>query len=452
MSSSSKTPPEQPFRHAPSFYKVEDTGSFVPGDFEAQYEALFSQALSSGPITAEERERLDFAASALGLDKKRLERLERALLVAYQAHAAISTPDDTAPPDVLAETSRRQPRQASIPELTEDDRTLPPPPLAPAVADPNLELHARFARAGLDEKLRLADVLVRRGVASADERALYDAHAPRSPVRAAQALDARAWATTLRHPDEDPIVGEIFGVIASAALLGRLTALRRDKLLERLDPAAKQDPATSTVSATRAIAWAAATLGMNAPPIYLAPEHNDGMMIVPALPPALRVGGQMLRGQSAVQLAFHAGRAMSWLRSDHFVCTLVPHLAHLEDLFLAALRIGVPELPMPAEVRARIDVVKAAIVPVLEPQHTATLRYHASSFVDRGGRTSLRAWARGAELTACRAGLVLSGDLVTCAALVAHEPSGDGRVRDLEDFWISPQCGALRVHLGVALG
>ena len=214
----------------------------------------------------------------------------------------------------------------------------------------------------------------------------------------------------------------------------------------------KQDPATSTVSATRAIAWAAATLGMNAPPIFLAPERDDGMVIVPALPPALRVGARMLRGQSAIQLAFHAARSLSWLRGEHFVCTLVAHLSHLEDLFLAALRIGAPELPMPPDVRKRIDVIKAAILPVLEMEHIATLRYHVSSFVERGGRTSLRGWARGTELTACRAGLTLSGDLVGCAALVAGEPGGPDRIRDLEEFWIGDACASLRAHLGVSLG
>ncbi len=452
-SSSLPPPPEQPFRVAPSFHKVEDTGSFVPGDFEAQYEKLFSDALSSGPISVEERERLDFAASALGLDKKRLDRLESALLAAYEARAAISSADDTGPPEALVESSRRRPRQASIPELGGDEASIPPPrmPAAPVAADPNLDLHARFAAAELDEKFRLAGVLVRRGAARPDERALYDVHRPRAPLRPAQPMDARAWSELLRHPDQDVIVGEVFGVIASAVLLGRLTALRRDKLLERLDPTKKQDPATSTVSATRAIAWAAATLGMNAPPIYLTPERDDGMVIVPALPPALRVGGRMLRGQSAIQLAFHAGRALSWFRSEHFVCTLVPHLGHLEDLFLAALRIGAPELPMPPDVRKRIDLVKAAILPVLEVEHIASLRYHVSAFVERGGRTSLRGWARGAELTACRAGLVLSGDLVACVAVTGAEAGGEDRVRDLEEFWIGDACAALRAHLGVSL-
>lgn len=455
MRPSQPPPPDPPFRVAPSFHQAGDSGSFVPGDFEAQYEQLFASALSAGPISGPERARLDLAASALRLDADRLARLEAALVAAYDARAAITSADVTGPPEAFIESSRRRPHQPSIPELGGDALSRPPP--APATSSPAREaerdapLHARFAAAALDERFRVAAVLVRRGAARPDEIALYEAHRPRAPLRPAQPLDARAWATLLRHPDEDPIVGEIFGVIASAVLLGRLTALRRDKLLVRLDPTAKETPAASTVSATRCIVWAAATLGMTAPPIYLAPERDDGLVIVPALPPALRVGARMLRGQSAIQLAFHAGRALSWLRGDHFVCTLVAHLGQLEDLFLAALRIGAPELPMPPAVRARVDVVKAAIVPVLEPAQLASLRYHVSSFVDRGGRASLRAWAGGAELTASRAGLVLSGDLLACTAVAATEPLGAERVLDLEEFWMSGACAALRAHLGVQL-
>src|SRR5262249_47424062 len=156
---------------------------------------------------------------------------------------------------------------------------------------------------------------------------------------------------------------------------------------------------------------AAATMGMKAPAIYLSPEADVAMEIVIAVPPALRVGARMLQGKSGVVLAFHAARALTWFRSEHFVCALVPNVAFLADLFLAALRIGAPTFPMADAVRARVDVVKDAILPVLEPAQIATLRFHVSAFLDRGGRTSLRAWARACELTACRAGLLLSGDL-----------------------------------------
>jgi hypothetical protein len=463
--SAEQPPSEGPFRVAPSFHAADDTGSFAPGDFEALYEELFAEALDAGPISDEERERLDLAAGALGIDAERLERLEQALLAAYEARAAI-TSVDTPAPDSLAERERVPPRQPSIPELDEVAPAEPPPsqphvkpsflksgiplPFAPE-SDPNDELHDRFASADPDEQFRVASVLVNREAANAVEEELFEAHRPRSPLRPQQPLTARAWSELLLHPDEDRLPGEIFGVIASAALLGRVSAMRRDRSLPRLDPEAKQDPSTSTVSATRAIAWAAATMGMKAPPIYLLPESDVGMEIVTALPPALRVGARMLRGKTAVELAFHAGRALTWFRSEHFVCTLVPNVAYLEDLFLAALRIGAPTLAMPSEVRARVDVVKNAMLPVLEPAQIATLRFHVSAFVDRGGRASLRAWARACELTACRAGLLLSGDLAGACAAVEVDAGAPERAKDLETFWLSEECAKLRVMLGVAI-
>jgi hypothetical protein len=461
---SSLPPPAEPsFRFAPSFYKAEDTGSFVPGNFEAHYEELFAEALNEGPITDQDRQRLDLAAGALGIDAKRLGRLEAALRAAYEARAAI-TSVDTARPDSLSHVEPMRPRQETIPELADEDVAEAPPssvkpvtrsgiplplPFTPEEA-PGRELHERFAAGALDEKYRVAAVLVRRGLATVEEAKLHEAKRPRAPLRPTQPLSTGAW-SKLMHPEQDRVTGEIFSVIASAALLGRLSAMRRDRALPRLDPENKQDPALSTVSSVRALAWAAATMGMKPPAIYLAPERDSGIDVVTALPPAIRIGAKLLRGQSAIQLAFHSARALTWFRSEHFVCTLVPHLAYLEDLFLAALRIGAPSLPMAALVRARVDVVKDAILPVLEPAQVATLRFHVSAFVDRGGRTSLRHWAHAAELTAARAGLLLAGDLATACAIVRDEPGGADRVRDLETFWLSDECAHLRAQLGVAL-
>ncbi len=424
---------------------------------------LFAEALSEGPISSQERQRLDLAASALGIDAMRLARLEAALLAAYEARSAPVT-TATAKPDSLAERESMRPRKGTMPEVTEAEprpgqaaRRGPivlksgiPLPFAPE-PDANAELHERFLTAQLDDKFRVAAVLARRHLATDHESAIHEAHRPRSPLRPMQALTAEAWSNHLLHPEQDRVTGEIFSVIASAALLGRVSAMRRDRSLPKLDPDMKQDPATSTVSATRALTWASATMGMKEPTIYLAPDTDSGMDVVISLPPALRIGSRMLRGQSAIALAFHCGRVLSWFRSEHFVCTLVPHLAYLEDLFLAALRIGAPALPMPAEVRARVDVVRDAILPVLEPAQIASLRFHVSAFVERGGRTNLRAWAHAAELTACRAGLLLCGDLHVATAIVASEPNGQERIDDLEAFWTSEHCASLRAQLGFAI-
>ena len=63
-----------------------------------------------------------------------------------------------------------------------------------------------------------------------------------------------------------------------------------------LDPEKKHEPQASTVSAVRAIAWSAATLGLRVPPVFVDPGEALPFEIVPALPPALRVGAPMLSG------------------------------------------------------------------------------------------------------------------------------------------------------------
>jgi hypothetical protein len=459
-----------PFRHAPSFHSLEDTGSFVPGDFVAQYERLFSEALIAGAIDAETRHHLNVAARALGIDGERLERLERALRAAYEARAPISAPalDGNDPHGggraSLADGDVDGMGMAAL--VPESVRIYEPglaqsPAIPSRPKDENDELRDRFLSAPHDERVRITAVLVQRGVASPEEHGFLEAQRTRTPPRPTQPLTAQAW-ERLIHPDEDRTIGNVFGVIASAVLVGRISAMRRDGRLPRLDPAKKQDPAVSTLSATRAIAWAAATLGLQIPPIYVAPEIDAGFQAIPGLPPAVRVGAKMLSGQSALGLAFHAGRHLSWFRSEHFVCTLVSQIADLQDIFVAALTIGAPRLELPDDIRTRASIIANAIMPVLEPAQLVALRDHVQTFlvtngravahslVSLGERANLRRWARSAELTACRAGLLLSGDLTVASEAIAREPSGPERVRELERFWVSPEMTDLRRLLGVA--
>ncbi|HEY5241919.1 MAG TPA: hypothetical protein VIJ22_10655, partial [Polyangiaceae bacterium] len=77
-----------PFEIAPSMADGEDTGSVRLGPFERLYESLFAEALEGGEISVEERERLNLAANALGLDASRVAGLEAALLDAWESDAA----------------------------------------------------------------------------------------------------------------------------------------------------------------------------------------------------------------------------------------------------------------------------------------------------------------------------------------------------------------------------
>jgi hypothetical protein len=227
--------------------------------------------------------------------------------------------------------------------------------------------------------------------------------------------------------------------------------MRRDRSLPHLDPEKRHDPQGSTVSAVRAIAWAASTLGLRTPPIFVDPGEGLAFEIVPALPPAIRVGAPMLAGRSAVQLAFDCARQLTWFREEHFVCTLVPSIPYLEELFLAALSLGAPQIELLPDVQARVALVAEAILPVLDPPRLARLKEQVSRFLAQGGKTSLRRWAQAAEWTSLRAGLLLCGDLTTACDVVAAEPNGVERTRELERFWGSEEASALRREIGIAI-
>ena len=517
-------PDTQPFAFAPSFHPVGDTGSFRPGDFEKEYETLYAEALSEGEISPEERERLDLAASALGLPAERLRKLEAALRKAYSGRASITLTDDeevTPHPGTLADRAPPSLPPGGIPGL----RTLPPPPdssvtIPPADGDrpsrpsvlpppshpprrdshpsgtmrarmpaippeddssptrPNVfpapelptdkaidrylraprteadDMHDRFLEMGhrkaLDEQLCVAQVLARRGIATTSERDLAKAHKITGLQRPGQALTTDAW-KLLYHPDQDRTTGEIFSVVASAVLFARVSSMRKQKILPKLDPSKKHDPNTSTVSAVRALGWSAAALGMTTPPIYVAPESPGGLEIIPGVPPAIRVGGAILSGSSALELAFHCARHLVWFREEYFICSLVPAVAQLEDIFLAALLIGAPDIPLRPEVKARIALNRDAILPVLDAKQIDRLQGLVAQFIARGGRTSLRRWAQSAEFTACRAGMLLCGDLDVAAKILSKEPNGDQRIADVEKFWASDVASELRRALGVAI-
>jgi hypothetical protein len=175
--------------------------------------------------------------------------------------------------------------------------------------------------------------------------------------------------------------------------------------------------------------------------------------IVPAVPPATRLGRKALSGRKAAELAFLAGRHLAMQREEHFVRLLFPTIQGLEDIFLAALSIGNPGLPLSAETRQRVIPISKAIEPILDPRAIDRLRGHFLRFVEEGGRTNLQRWAAAVEKTAARTGLLLAGDLTAAqSVLEIEEPARvKERMSDLLAFAVSEQHGKLRKQIGIAV-
>ena len=410
------------FEHAETFQGGETSGNLRLGKLEALYQELFKQVIADGLITTDERAQLERMATSFGLDRARLQRLEDAL-----------SPENVA---VDIDVSDLSPVEAPV----------------SGSSDPEA-LHERFrthtAEGDTDRAWCVAQALAFAQAATPVERAFFDAHNHATLIRPQRPLDRAAWHELLFHPEEDAAIGDIFGVVAPAVLLGRLSALRRDGQLPTLNPAQKHEPVKSTVQAVRCFAWSAAIFGMASPELHVDPDHASTGELVPALPPVVRLGAAALSGRSSEELAFLAGAHLAYFREEHIVSLLVPSLAHLEEIFLAALRIGKPDLTMPDHV---IPIAQA-IEPLLEPAALEQLRAQVHAFIEQGGRADLRRWVAAVHKTSARAGLLLATDLQAAHNVLTLEsqPDVDKTMRELIVFTTSSRYATLRRHLGIAL-
>jgi hypothetical protein len=504
-----------PFEVASSFEAGEVQAGVRLGRLEAQYEELFAEVIEDGVITPEERARLDRAADALGLDRARLLQLEQALTAAYESRRRVRVREVAVPADAGSDGAADAPKgdaperasltpldaaselraqalerrvrvlEARVAELEQENDALRAqafvevdlsgvaPLSAPhAEIDDPEELLRRLRPdprdAGLlralyrafetqgqrDRQWCVARALVHLRAALPVERAFYEALRPEGLVRPGASLSRESWQRLLAHPDQEPVVGEIFAAVLGPVLLGRIAAMRRDGTLPRLDPATRQTPATSTLTAVRCFAWAGTILGVRLPPLHTDPAAEATVTMVPATAPALRLGGSALRGRSPAELAFLAGEHLAYFRDDAFMRALFHAIPELEDLFLAALAIGNPALPMTAPVRARVTPIAQAIEPLLEPVQIDRLRGGFLRFVEDGGRANLQRWANAVDATASRAGLLLADDLDAAGAVLRIEDPdhADERMDDLLHFAVGDRYANLRKQLGVTVG
>jgi len=484
------------FEHGAGFVAGEVSGGFGLGPLETQYEELFAEALADGVITPEERARLEKAADNLGLDPQRLVRLEQAMVAAYQTRHRVQIVEqyeDSAPSlsplrveadgdagrtlllkrieqlearvrELEAELRRAQASinvevdLSDVESAAQDASEDPEEIWRRARRDPkNPEAYRALsrvyaARQEIDRRFCVAQVLVALGAASAEERALVQQYRSVGLIAPRASISAHAWVDLLFHPEEEVLTGQIFSLIAPAVLVGRVTALRRDNKLFQSPPSAKQDPVKATITAVRALPWAAAILGLAAPPIYVDKDRDVGYQTMPGVPPFTIVGKRVLSGKSQLQHAFLVGRHLAWYRQEHYVKTLFSGVPDLEDLFLAALTIGNPGLPIAEDMKRRVAPIAQAIQPMLEAPQVDALRGCFLRFVEEGGRTNLQRWSSATEKTACRTGFVLANDISTALELLATEEGADGELgKDLLAFAASDRYFRLRRQLGIAV-
>jgi tetratricopeptide (TPR) repeat protein len=326
--------------------------------------------------------------------------------------------------------------------------------IAPTRASAYARLFGLHQRAGRTDRAWLAvTALEELGAADLDQQIVADQYRTGAPIRPARSLDDAAWDELLRAPGADDVVADVLRAIVDAAAAAHVDELRERKQLVALDPARRQS-AASTVSAVRSIQWAAKVLGVGAPELYVLDAVPGGIAAVQAAAPSTALGPDVLRGLTVQELAFLAGRHLTYYRPEHYALVHYPTIPELSALFLGAVTVALP-LPVPPQLAEPVARRRKLLARHLDGASRARLDGAVRRLDARDGRADLAAWAKGVELTAQRAGLLLCGDLLAAAKCLRAETrtiadlSQEEKRADLVAFCATEKLARARASLEV---
>jgi tetratricopeptide (TPR) repeat protein len=406
------------------------------------------------PVPAD-RGALRFAQALMALDH--LQDEERALTWLEQA-----IEDDPRNTDARAALTRLRssltpPEPMPLPPETEREPSYAPAPVGiddELEPSPYLQMFGDRRRQGRTDAAFLAALALEElGAADADSQALVQQFRSVTPVRARGTLDATAWAL-LRPSGMDEVLRALFGAVARAGVLSRLEQLVARARLVALDPTTRLDEA-STASVVRSFQWAARVLGVPSPELYVVEEVPGEIAAVRAHEPTTAVGPSIVSGRSAKDLAFLAGRHLTYYAAEHQVQVYFPTREELSRLLLASVQLTKPGLPPAGDGSRAVVALAERLERHMSDPERAALAEAVRELEARGGRFSLGAWTRNVELMAARTGLLLCGDLATATGIVtteSREISGltlDAKRRDLVAFCASDEHAELRMRFTV---
>jgi tetratricopeptide (TPR) repeat protein len=301
------------------------------------------------------------------------------------------------------------------------------------------DLHSRVGRA--DSAWLAATALEELGAADMDHQLIVEQYRAEGTqvVRPSSVFDESTWREWICAKGSDETVTAILRAIARPAAMLRVSALRAQKKLTSLRPEARQAP-TSTVSIVRTFVWASRILDVPLPDLFVCEDVPGGLAAVQLDARTTAIGPEVVSGLPLQELAFVVARHLAYYRPEHYALVFYPTLPELTQLFLSAIEIGLPKMPLSSRTGADGKRFVHDLAKLLKDEEREELRRAASRFEEGGGRVDLAAWIRGVELTATRVGFVLSGDLAVAMRVLRRES------RSIADLSLEEKRGELLAY------
>jgi hypothetical protein len=175
------------------------------------------------------------------------------------------------------------------------------------------------------------------------------------------------------------------------------------------------------------------------------------------VPPASVAGQTVLTGFQPTELTFMCGKHLSHYRGEHYIRTLFPTQAELTIMLFAGVMIAAPNTPMPQEMAAQIRATAQELAKHIQPVQLEGLRLVVKRFIEEGAKANIKRWNQAVELTACRAGLIVSGDLEVAKKILSAEQQLPGdlspaeKMKELLLYSVSEEYSRVRQALGIAV-
>jgi golgin subfamily B member 1 len=285
--------------------------------------------------------------------------------------------------------------------------------------------------------------------ADTDQANFYEQYKPASGNPSSR-LTAQHWLTDLYHPDQDREVSMVF-----RSLCGPLFDSRYGAVTDKIAGLAKLKPvdfSKETASIAQAFALSMQVLSPDVRPrLFLRGDQPHGLKTVLAAQPATDCGMLLLRGYKPKDLQFVTAHHLAYHRAEHYIRKMLPSAQELREALIVAMRsVG--------EGNAEAEKVWAQLRSKMQPQQAEEVAKACKIFAKRGMRTDIKRWIQTVELTACRAGFLVSNDLESAISMLGQlesagpdDLSPNEKVKELILFSVSQEYFRLREAIGIQL-
>jgi len=289
--------------------------------------------------------------------------------------------------------------------------------------------------------------------ADAEEQQFFEQYRTRGTVRAQARLDNERWIKDLFHKDESVYVGKIFEIVTRAVRSLKIQPIKNFGL-KKTQKRATND----TLMISKTFFYVAQVINLPVvPELYLQEESPGGLNFAVTEPMASACGSALLTGYSPQDLLFLVTKHLTYYRPEHYLRWVLPSHGELKGLMLACLKIGNPGMNIPDK-DGVVGQWQRELEKIMTSMEVDNLQKVVARFVKSGEQADLKKWIRSLELTACRAGFLLSNDLETAAKMIQAETtavddlSPKEKIKELVLFSVSEEYFRLREAMGIIIG